>query len=176
MNPIVVDGKEVGALVPQSLPMLIHGAEGSGASLYTICLAAKWFSQKYQVLFLCGFPMAEEEFAKQVDGKYATVHFFTKEKVEEFKQAVKLKGSSETIIFIKNAELFDEGVFNLIEEFDNRVISGDIEEARSKQKILSKKYVTYVYFSPLHDVKLPKLNKYEGFLVSGDYQGVTKLG
>ena len=40
MKKILLDKKEIEALVPESLPMLIHGEEGSGTSFYTICLAA----------------------------------------------------------------------------------------------------------------------------------------
>jgi hypothetical protein len=41
-------------------------------------------------------------------------------------------------------------------------------------KILAKEFITKVYFSPL-GADVGKLNKYEGFVISGDYQGITKL-
>jgi hypothetical protein len=102
MKNILLDGKEVTSLVPESLPMLIHGEEGSGASLYTICLAAKWYRQSYNILFLCGYPMAEEEFSKQVGSDYKIATFYTKEKVEEFINALKQNLSDKTVVIVKN--------------------------------------------------------------------------
>lgn len=170
---IILNDKVVEKVVPESLPMLIHGAEGSGASLYTIALAAKFYQEGYAIVFLCGYPMAEEEF-KKITGD-SNAKFFTKDKQAEFKYELGSSALSKTIVFIKNVELFQDDILGAIGNQKNIVLSGNVLDSSLTDKILSKEYTTKVYFSDIKDVKLPKLNKYEGWVVSGDFQGVTKL-
>jgi hypothetical protein len=167
MDKILLDGKEVGTLVPESLPMLIHGEEGSGASLYTIALAAKWYSQGYGILFLCGYHMAEEEFRQQVGGKYDKAAFYTKDKLADFKRALHTEPAN-TIVIIKNIELFNESVIEIVGGISNVIISGDVGKSDFKNKILAKEFITKVYFSSL-DINMPELNKYEGLVTSDGY-------
>jgi hypothetical protein len=167
---IILDEKEVPLLVPESLPMLIHGAEGSGASMYTVALAAKWFTQGYKVLFLCGYAKAEDEFTRLVGG-HDSVKFYTKDNSEQFKHDV---ARTEAIVIVKNIELFDSDVLDAIST-NLFILSGDLSKASFKDIIFKKKFTTEVYFSKLDDKELPVLNKYEGFVVSGEYQGITKL-
>lgn len=176
MNSILLDEKEAEVLEPKSLPMLIHGAEGSGASLYTICLAAKWFRQGYDVVFLCGYPMAEQQFAQQVAGSYDRVRFYTQEKRETFERVISTESLEHTIIVIKNVELFP-GVVDRVASFSNLVVSGDVNQAENKERIRALKFVTRIYFSPLEsdDELIRGINKYEGVVVSEGYRGMTKL-
>jgi hypothetical protein len=175
MKKIILDGKEVENLVPESLPMLIHGKEGSGASLYTVCVAAKWFSQGYKILFLCGYKKAEEQFAQQVGSDYKNITFYTKEKVEEFITALKQNLSDKTIVIIKNIELFGAEVFEAINEIELIIVSGDVEESSLKERLLNKKFATKVFFSPLKGIGLPELKNYQGFVISDDFKGITQL-
>lgn len=173
MRKILLDRKEI-TLSTESLPMLIHGKEGSGASLYTICLASKWFTQGNEVLFLCGYPMAEEEFEREVTMKHDTAKFFTKEKINEFTAALKA-ASDNTIIFVKNIELFDENLFSLINSNRNIIISGDVENSSLKNTLLAKNFKTGIYFSPLEGKSLLLTQKYQGTVISGEYTGITLL-
>jgi hypothetical protein len=172
---IILDEKEVTTFVPDSLPMLIHGKEGSGASLYTLAVASKWFQLGYEVLFLCGYPMAEEEFNKIRLGSDGKITFFTKGQVEAFVKAYGSREADNRIIFIKNVELFRQDLLDLVYANNKLVISGDINESQSKDKILGMNFTTQVYFSPFSGIKLPNLNKYEGYVTSGDYTGLTRL-
>lgn len=174
MRKILLDGKEVTSLETESLPMLIHGKEGSGASLYTICLAVKWFIQGNEVLFLCGYPMAEEEFDREVGREHEKAKFYTKENVNKFVEALK-SASDNTIIFIKNVELFDDSLFTAIESTNNIVVSGDVEKSTIKNKILAKSFITEIYFSPLEGKKPMSTRKYQGYVVSDEYRGITSL-
>lgn len=171
---ILLDDKVVEALAPESLPMLIHGKEGLGASLYTIVLATKWFSQGYSILCLCGFPMAEEKFNELVDRKKGDAIFYTHDKVLNFVKEVVQK-SNNRIIIIKNIELFNEDILNVFDTTENVIISGDILKTNFKDKILQKKFITSVYFSEFPDINTSKLRKYEGLVKSGNYEGITKL-
>lgn len=174
MRKILQDGREVTKLENGSLPMIIHGKEGSGASLYTICLAAKWFTQGNEVLFLCGYPMAEEEFEREVGITHENAKFYTKDNVKQFISAIK-SVSDNTVIFVKNIELFDDNLLSLIDSKHNIAISGDIENSRFKSKLLTKTFTTEIYFSPLDGKNKLPTQKYEGCIISGKYKGITKL-
>ncbi len=174
MKKILLDDKEVEKLAPESLPMLIHGEEGSGASLYTIALMAKWFSQGYKLHVLCGYSFAEEEFQKQIDTTYQEKIFFTKEEVQLFIAAIALRGTND-IVIIKNIELFDVELWQAISPIDHLIVSGDVHKALLKNSILQKTFTTKILFSPLDSMTIPEIKKYEGFLIAGDYKGVTKL-
>lgn len=174
MSKIFLDGKEVEKLVPQSLPMLIHGKEGSGASLYTICLAAKWFAQGYNVLVLCGYPMAEEAFAQEVGTDYTKAQFYTKERIDEFLAALQ-NVHDKTIVVVKNIELFENNFFDAVNGIDNLIISGDVIQSKVEEKLLNKKFATEVFFSPLAGKEVPHLEKFHGVVFSDNYKGITYL-
>ncbi len=174
MKKILLDGNEVKTLAPENLPMLIHGREGSGASLYTICLAAKWFSQGYKVLFLCGYPMAEQEFRQQVGIEHTSAKFYTQDKVNEFFEGLR-DVTSDTIVIVKNIELFDIKLFDAIRDVGNLIISGEIDKSVFKEQLLSKKFVTEVYFSPLNGKEVLQLERFQGYVISGDHKGTTQL-
>lgn len=175
MRKILLDGKEVKSLVTNNLPMLIHGKENSGASLYTISLASKWFSQGCEVLFLCGYQMAEQEFAIQVGADHPNAKFYTKDKIDEFVTELKNSYSKNVVIFVKNIELFDEKVFDTIFAFKKVIVSGDIDQVNFKHKLLSNKFTTKIYFSDLGGESLPPIQKYHGFVITSESKGVTWL-
>jgi hypothetical protein len=176
MNKILLNEKEFN-FTENNFPILIHGEDKSGASFYTISIAVNLFLKNLPIVFLCGYPMAEEEFRKQVNQDYGKdrIIFYTKERISEFKEFVADQNNQERIIFIKNIELFDEDIFNLISSKNKIILSGDINKCSFKDKILNKKFNTKIFFSPFNDVKLPALQKYEGFLVSSNSEGVTKV-
>lgn len=156
------------------LPILIHGEDGSGASLFTICALADLYFQGSKVIALTGFPMAQKEFEKQI-GSNENVQFFTKEKIDEFIDLVsKTSDIIDDIVLMKNIELFNEEIFNTIKNFNNLILSGDINKCSFKDKLLQKHVNTKIYFSQL-DEQLPEFNKYQGFLVSENLRGVVSL-
>lgn len=175
MRKILVDKEEDKSLIFSKLPIFIHGLEGSGASIYTIILATKYFLQGYKILFLCGYPMAEEAFSKEVGNTHHSAKFFTKEKVQDFLHALNQEISDETIIVVKNIELFGEEILEAINRLDNIIISGDITQSRLKGELAKKKFETEIYFSHFEGKSLPQLEKYTGYILSDNYSGVTSL-
>lgn len=172
MNKILLNGKEL-SLTESILPMLVHGEDKSGSSLYTISLAANFYSQGSKLLFLCGYTQAPEEFTKQVGSFDNSVSFFVKERAEDFKK--KLSKTNDEIVIIKNIELLTEDIFNLVTGVQKLIISGDISRCSFKKKILEEPFATKVYFSGLESSDIPKLEKYSGFLNSKNLQGITRL-
>ncbi|MDR3519358.1 MAG: hypothetical protein P4L63_00500 [Candidatus Pacebacteria bacterium] len=176
MNKILVNQEELN-LTEKDFPVLIHGEEGSGASLYTVTLAVNLFSQGFPIVFLCGYPMAEEEFKKQLAGAsyQDKVIFYTKEKVSEFKESVINPINSQRIIFVKNIELFEKDVFDLILLKNKIILSGDLNRCVCKKQILSTKFNTKIFFSSFDNMAFSVLRKYEGFFVSDGLKGATKV-
>lgn len=174
MNTILLDDQPVETFDTASLPILIHGKEGSGASLYTITVAANWYVQGSNLLFLCGYPMAEQEFNQQVASLHPNARFYIQEKLSEFSSGMKTVANN-TLVVIKNIELFDLDVFHLVHKHQKLIISGDIEETSFKKDLLFHPFASKVYFSELDGVELPVIPKYSGYVESGEYKGITKL-
>lgn len=169
---IMLEGKNFN-VTENHLPTLIHGEDHQGASLYTISFAANLCTQGLKLVALSGYPMALEEFQKQVGDLGDKAIFYTKDKVAEFLSHIeKINGE---IVLLKNVDLFNEDVFNQVSKAKKYIISGDISKCIFKEKILAKNFSTKVFFSKLDEVELPALNKYEGFLMSGGVEGITKL-
>lgn len=157
-----------------NLPTLIHGEEGSGASLFTISMLADLYTQGSKIIALTGFTMAHEEFFQETESRDNT-HFFTKEKRDNFIDLVKnIQNINEYVILIKNIELVDEEIFNTVKNFNNVIISGDFNNCSFKNKLLQKNFKTKIYFSPL-DNNLPELQKYQGYLQASTKSGIVSL-
>ena len=94
--------------------------------------------------------MAEEEFKKQVGGDFDKDQavFYTKEKVSEFKQELGNLNNDGKAIIIKNIELFEEEIFNLVFSKNKIILSGDVNKCDCKNQILSKNFKTKILFSP----------------------------
>jgi hypothetical protein len=158
------------------LPILIHGNDGLGASLFTMSVLADLYSQESKIVALTGFPMAREEFEKQLGehNKNKAV-FFLKKQTEKFIDFVKTQHDiNERIILIKNIELHDKEVFDFIKDFEKIIISGDINKCAYKDTVVNKHYVSKIYFSQF-DLSLPPLQKYQGYLVAPNINGIVSL-
>jgi len=177
MDKILLNKEELGILTKEDFPMMIHGEDKSGASFYTICLAAKWFLQGNKVIFLCGYHMAQDSFEEQVGKEHVGAIFYTKEKAQEqeFRMAVSKKFEDNMLLIIKNIELFGPEELSCISNFQNVIVSGDILRSTAKNEILKKEFATKIYFSELPSTNLPPLAKYEAFVISKNHQGITKI-
>ena len=178
-----------------NLPTLIHGEDHAGASLFTVSMVADLFTQGSRLLVLTGYPMARAEFLDQTDKTKDFVLATGNEKPEilQEKQAIfllkenadffvrltqELRDIHDRVILIKNIELFEEDILKAIKESGNLIISGDIDECLFKSEIRAKDFTTKIFFSPLKvdtTIKLPQLQKYEGYLVSPDNRGNVSL-
>jgi hypothetical protein len=175
MKKIFVDKKEF-QFTGDNLPMLIHGEDHAGASFYTISLIANLFLQGSKILVLCGYSMAEEQFRKQVGDFRGEVAFYTKDQISDFLKAVSsLRDIDERIVLLKNVELFDGETANFVSEKKKYIISGDFNKCAFREKVLEKLFATKIFFSPLSEVEIPYLNKYEGFFISNFLNGITKV-
>jgi hypothetical protein len=146
MKKIFVNQQEF-EFTKDNLPMLIHGKDHAGASFYTISLIANLFLQGSKIIVLCGYPMAEEQFRKQVGNFAGEVNFYTKDNVSDFKKLVSSFNDNEPIILLKNVELFDEETADFVLANKKCIISGDFSKCVFRDKILEKSFTTKIFFS-----------------------------
>lgn len=173
LKKILLDGKEF-HFARSYLPILIHGEEHVGSSLFTISVLADLYSQGSKIVALTGYPMARDEFNNQT-GSGENAQFFTKENEELFITNIhKNSDMNDHIVVVKNIELFSEEIFDTVKDFTNLIISGDINKCSFKEKILQKSFNTKIYFSQLYD-SLPELEKYEGYVTTPSISGVVSL-
>lgn len=154
------------------LPCLIHGEEGSGASLFSISLMANFFEQNEKILFICAFPHAKEEMEKQTNviGGVNIIYITGQEEPQISKIIDTISDIDERVILLKNIETFPTSVFEKLKSHKNLVLSGDLNKCEFKEEILKLDFKTKIMFSD-SDVEL---QKYEGYL-SGEQTGIVKL-
>lgn len=174
-----------------NLPILIHGEDKAGASLFTVSTVADMYSRGAKILFLSGYPMAREEFLKQTEmnNDYAVITdklvtenlqkrvlFLTKEYAEQFIQLIALLPDiDERIILLKNIDLFDESIFTAISNKTKIIYSGDITKTVFIEKLLQLPFKTKIFFSPFNTIVLPTLDNYQGYMQSIDGNGLVGL-
>lgn len=179
----------------KGLPILIHGKEHTGSSLFTISLLVDLYFQGYKIIFLSGYQMAREEFIKQIGTDTQTVLANPTDSLENLnkKQVIFVRRKNpelfisfmhgladinKRVVLVKNIDLFDESIFSAIENNSRVIISGDIDRSLYKSKIIKKHYSTKIIFSKPNislNMNLPLLKKYEGFLWSEAEQGIVSL-
>ncbi len=175
MNKIQVDNHDF-VFTPANLPLLIHGQDKTGASLFTITLAATLLAQDEKILFLSGYTMAREEFFKQIAEipHKDSVLFFTQEELSDFIQAVSNHEIlDERVVIVKNIELFPETIFDLVTASRKLIVSGDVSLSSYSDKIIERQYKSKVLFSLLKGQNIPSLEKYQGFLTSDTQTGIV---
>ncbi|MCX6747572.1 MAG: hypothetical protein NTW98_01315, partial [Candidatus Nomurabacteria bacterium] len=153
MIDAVLLNKEFFKFNAENLPCLIHYGENMGGSHLSIVLIADFFAQGHKIVFLCGYPMAEEKFMEQIDKDYSNIKFVNN--MEDFPgaeayQMIMLKNGNESllydasvnvpdfnerIIFIKNIEKFKQDTFDLVLPLNNLILSGNVDECIAKWQI-----------------------------------------
>lgn len=176
MNIFLLDENEF-HFAENDLPILIHGAEHAGSSLFTVSLLANLYNQGSAILFFTGYPMAKDEFIKQVGKPQEDRVIFVKgtEPNEFLHNVNELPDINERVILVKNIDLFDQSIFDAVSEKTKLVISGDIEKVPYKEHLLSKKFNSKILFSPASFEQIPELQKWNGYLISENNRGEISL-
>lgn len=147
------------------------------------------------VLFLSGYHMARDEFIVQTKDKINAVipenseelqHniqkktiFIKRETPELFIEAVKtIPNIKERVILIKNFDLFDVSIYDAVKENHNLILSGNLDHCAYKISALDNNWKIKIFFSQ-PDVNivnnLPKLEKYQGYVLSDYKKGIVSL-
>ncbi|MFA5936659.1 MAG: hypothetical protein WC822_02140 [Candidatus Paceibacterota bacterium] len=172
--------KEEIKFTKEDLPILVHGKEHSGASLLSITVASLFQKGGQKLCIFTAYPMAKEEFLKQIDNP-ETIFYLEYEK--DFEQALKfqtiiiqsgnidlfIKAISnvsvmkDRIIFIKNVETINVPIFKLVLLYPF-IISGNLELNPFQLDFKNFIYSTKILFNPFDEGKIPPLQKYQAFM------------
>mgnify|MGYP003600853254 FL=1 len=178
----------------KDLPVLIHGDSGIGASLFSVSLVSDLHKQGLDVFFLSGYSWARNEFEEQtgakgvfIDSNFSNATNIARKKVifipsEQPELLVglldRLNDAPERVIFFKNFELFEEPIFLRIKSLPNLVLMGNLDKCSYADQLVAKNWQTKIFFSAskqISDVKLPPLEKYQGYLESTAQNGIVSL-
>lgn len=162
-----------------NLPMMIHGVEHSGASLFSITVAALLHQKGEKLIIFTAYPMAKDEFVAQVGEtkdifilddeknldkalKFQTI-FIQSGNVDLFVKILEYGASlADRTIFIKNIETIDVPILELVSAF-KFLVSGDLGANKKQAGFKSVKYNTKVFLSPLAGEIVPTLLKYQAY-------------
>jgi hypothetical protein len=163
------------------LPMMVHGREHSGASLLSITIGAMLHNAGNKLLVFTAYPMAKEEFLKQI-GQSESVYELTKEddimiasqaqtvfvqsgNAELFINAIFHPAFVDRVVFIKNIEtiLIPISSESITQPF---LVSGDLEANQIQKGFIGHQYRTKIFLGPLTGEQVPILEKYEAFVKS----------
>ena len=177
----------------KDLPCLVHYAQGTGGSHFTMTMIADLFMSGSKILFLTAFPMARENFMKQVSGYEDKVVYVTKgNQLDHHKQAIIIESGNqelflealnisdiqERVILIKNFEVFDNETIQKATLHNKIIISGDVDASAVKGELQKKKYQTIIQFSqPSTHIEptCPNLTKHTGYLWQNGKSGLVTV-
>ena len=160
-------------------PMLISGAEKTGSSFFSICLLAELLKNGYKVLFLSAYPMAKEEFKKQIGDKIENAVI-----IESGEEKDIIKGIKDTtdlekrLILIKNIDVYSYKIFDALRDLKLVIFSGDLDKCQFTDSLINKAFPSKIFFSQSekypHSI-MPNLAKFCGEIVSKKYNGIINL-
>ena len=195
MDEILLNGETYNPK-ESDLPYLIVYKEKSGGSHFTISLTAHLFSSGSKVLFLTAFPMAKDDFLKQVgldNPEVSLINSVEELEINKDKKVLlldsgnsslfievtrKLEDLKERVVLVKNIETFDSEVINICLGLDKVILSGDIDACLNKEKIINKNFKTIIAFNKpeiLLPIEVPLLEKWTGYLSNGDVVGTIRI-
>ena len=185
MKTILLNGKPID-FSKQDLPLLIHGGEGTGSSLFSVSIMAQLYKQGAKILFISGYHMARDEFKEQVGPELDSILIEGEKDIaaakdkrvifvpfEQRKLLTKLLAELPDIgdrtIFFKNFDLFDADITEEILENSACIIQGDLTKDTHVLSYIPVHWSTEIYFSQPPEAfssQVPELEKYTGFMVS----------
>lgn len=194
-NKIILN--EVEYLVTENdLPCLVTYREKAGGSHLTITIVADLFSTGSKILFLTAFPMAKDNFLKQVGGdntNIAMVNSVSELEASGDKQVILLESGneslfleavkllpdlSERVVLVKNIEAFSADIFHACLGFNNIILSGNLDACVAKEEIIKKSFRSIIVFNktdiPL-SIEVPELEKWSGYFLGENAQGIIKI-
>jgi hypothetical protein len=173
----VVDGETVD-FGESDLPMLISGKEGSGASFFSVCVAAQMLKKGSAVVFFSAYPMAKDDLRRLTTEDERQRAMIIESGEEEALIAALDKAVDEPMIFIKNIENYSDRLFTKIEKAKRLIVSGDIDKCQFIGALEDKTFATKIFFTkpvgyPVND--FPSLEKYKGYIEGPGLRGKVAL-
>ncbi|MFZ4648392.1 MAG: hypothetical protein ACOYMB_02010 [Patescibacteria group bacterium] len=163
----------------QDFPILISGAEKTGSSFFSICLLVNLLREDKKVLLFSAYPMAKEEFRKQIGKSHEKAIIIDSGEEDALLQTLKNASDlSERVVLIKNIDAYSTKIFEAVQNLPLVIYSGDLDRCEFNDKLLEKNCPTKIFFSPSEkylDQEIGDLPRYCGQIISSKYKGIIKL-
>jgi len=175
---ILIDNKKVN-FAEDDFPMLIHGAEKTGASFFSVSLLANLLNDGHKVLFFSSYQIAKDDFKKQAHSEKDKVIMIDSGEEQDFIDTINnTTYSSERIVLIKNMDNYSPKLFNVVKNLKLVIFSGDLDKCKFAGDLINKTFASKILFSSSE--KYPQYNlaglpKYCGKIISDKYSGVIRL-
>jgi|SRR3989338_874951 len=145
----------------ERLPILIHGEEGSGASFFSVCVAAQYYLNGSKLIFFSLKEAAKEEFKKIIANREGDVIFCPSGNSDKALEIIS-SADSGYLIFIKNIEeTLTRELLSLIMS-RKFILSGDLDKSILKDQIMNLDFETKIAFSRSALFPPFNVNKHEG--------------
>ena len=176
---ILIDDREV-VFNKEDFPILINGADKSGASFFSISLLVNLFENGEKVLLFSAYDPAKEEFRKQLGNSINENALIIESGDEEnfIKELDKVSDLSNRIVLCKNIENYSSNLFNKLKNQKLVIFSGDIDKCEFGEQLVKKDFKTKIFFSYTKKIKVEnkmELPKYKGMIISSNYKGIISL-
>jgi hypothetical protein len=175
---ILIDDKKVN-FTDINLPALVHGADKTGASFFSICLLANLSKAGIKTLLFSAYPAAKEEFSKQILGYEHNAIIINSGEEEALIEALQSTSDlNERVVLIKNIEHYSSSLFKAVQGLKLIIFSGNLDKCEFADNLINMNLSSKILFSPSEkypQYSLTGLPKYHGKIVSDMYNGVVSL-
>ncbi len=157
----------------KDLPVLIHGKEGHGASLFSVKLVAGFIKKGNPFIFWSAYPMAKQELKKELNNDVPSDTIIIEdENPIELNKVLSEIDAGQTL-FVKNFEVIPSETRKKLLERRLLIIAGDLEKTLTKEEVL--KFPIRIFFSPYPGIEIPVLEKYQGYMFSKNKKEQVKI-
>jgi hypothetical protein len=161
-------------------PILISGAEKTGASFFSVSLLANILNNGYKVLFFSAYQMAKDDFEKQIYSGEDRVIMIDSGEEQDFIDTInKVADLPERVVLIKNIDNYGRKLFDIAKNLKLVIFSGDIDKCQFSNDLMGKDFSTKIFFSQSEKYPqdcLDNLPKYCGKIISPKHNGIINLG
>jgi len=175
---VLINNKKVN-FDSNGFPMLISGAEKTGSSFFSLCLLADLFKDGHKVLFISAYPMAKEEFKKQIGSNAENAIIIESGEEDDIIKEIKaITDLEERIVLLKNIDSYSPKLFDTLSDLKLVIFSGDLDKCEFAASLINKNFPSKIFFSSSKKFPftiMPDLTKYSGEMISERHKGIISL-
>ncbi|KXK12008.1 MAG: hypothetical protein UZ22_OP11002000124 [Microgenomates bacterium OLB23] len=155
-----------------AFPILINGADKTGASFFSVELLAEFYLSGQNILFFSGYEMAKLTFKQRVGNAFNENRITILEDSNEgqlLKAIETMPDIANHIIYIKNFDLYKTETIREVLQLPRLLFMGNIEIAKSKSEVILHPWKTKISFG------LENIEKYYGVIESKNLSGLIHI-
>ncbi len=153
-------------------PILVNGADKTGASHFSIELLAALYAENHNILFFSGYEMAKTAFKRCVGDSFDPERVRILEDANEAQliEAVHtMPDINDRLIYIKNFDLYAPETMREIVRFPKLLFMGSMDQAKAKEVLAHIDWKTKMWFGR------PEVEQYYGVMESNELSGIVHI-